>query len=60
MILGAAMPNSSKPAAAMALLMRWPTNDDDEEKDELNYEPLPHLSSFLLLSPSSPPWLSFS
>jgi hypothetical protein len=30
------MPDSSKPAMAMALLMRWPTNNDDEEEDELN------------------------
>jgi hypothetical protein len=60
LILGTAMPNSSEPAAAMALLTRWPTNDDDKEEDELNYAPLPHLSSFLLLSPSSPPQSSFS
>jgi hypothetical protein len=35
-ILGTAMPNSSKPTAAMAFLTRWPTNDDDEEEDKLN------------------------
>jgi hypothetical protein len=50
-ILGTAMPNSSKLAMAMALLTRWPTNDDDKEEDELNYAPLPHLSLSLLLSP---------
>ncbi len=59
-ILGTAMPNSSKPAMTMALLMRWPTNDDDEEEDELNYMPLPHLLSFSLLSPLSPLRLLFS
>ncbi len=35
-ILGTAMPDSSEPAAAMASLMRWPTNNDDEEEDEFN------------------------
>ncbi len=35
-ILGTTMPDSSKPAEAMASLMRWPTNDEDEEEDELN------------------------
>jgi hypothetical protein len=35
-ILGTAMPDSSKPAAAMASLTRWPTNNDDKEEDELN------------------------
>jgi hypothetical protein len=30
------MPDSSEPAAAMASLMRWPTNNDDEEEDEFN------------------------
>jgi hypothetical protein len=36
-ILGTPMLDSSKePTAAMALLMRWPTNDDNEEEDELN------------------------
>jgi hypothetical protein len=59
-ILGTAMPDSSKLAMAMALLMRWPMNNDEEEENELNYAPLPHLSSFLLLSPSSLPWSSFS
>jgi hypothetical protein len=59
-ILGTTTPDSSKPAVAMALLMRWPTNDDDEQEDKLNYAPLPHLSSFLSSSPSSLPRLSFS
>jgi hypothetical protein len=45
-ILGTAMPDSSELAVAMALLMRWPTNDDDKEEDKLNYVPLPHLSLF--------------
>jgi hypothetical protein len=35
-ILGTEMPDSSKLAAAMALLTRWPTNDDDDKEDELN------------------------
>jgi hypothetical protein len=35
-ILGTTMPDSSKPAAAMASLTRWPTNDDNKEEDELN------------------------
>ncbi len=60
LILGTAMPDSSKPAAAMALLTRWPTNNDDKEEDELNYGPLPHLSLFSLSSPLSPPWSLFS
>jgi hypothetical protein len=34
--LGTAMPDSSEPAAAMASLMRWPTNNDKEEEDKLN------------------------
>jgi hypothetical protein len=59
-ILGTMMPISSKPAAAMASLTRWPTKNDDKEENELNYAPLPHLSSFLSSSPSSPPWSSFS
>ncbi len=33
---------------------------DNKEEDELNYASLPHLSLFLSLSPSSPPWLPFS
>jgi hypothetical protein len=53
-ILGTAMPDSSEPAATMELLMRWPTNDDDKEEDELNYVPLLHLLSSSLSSPSSP------
>jgi hypothetical protein len=59
-ILGTAMPNSSEPAAAMALLTRWPTNDDGKEVDKLNYVPLSHLLPFLLLSPLSPLQSSFS
>jgi hypothetical protein len=59
-ILGTAMPDSSEPATAMALLTRWPTNNDDEEEDKLTYAPLPHLSLFLSSSPSSPPRSSFS
>jgi hypothetical protein len=59
-ILGTVMPASSKPATAMALLMRWPTNNDNEDEDKLNYVPLPHLLSFLSSSPSSLPWSSFS
>jgi hypothetical protein len=59
-ILGTVMPNSSKPAVAMALLTRWPTNDDNKEEDELNYAPLPHLSLSLLLSPLLPPRMLFS
>jgi hypothetical protein len=35
-ILGTVLPDSSKPAVAMALLTRWPTNDDDKEEDELD------------------------
>jgi hypothetical protein len=35
-ILGSVMPNSSKPAAAMASLTRWPTNNEEEEEDKLN------------------------
>ncbi len=35
-ILGSAMPNSSKPAAATASLTRWPTNNEEEEEDKLN------------------------
>jgi hypothetical protein len=60
LILGTVVPNSSERATAMALLTRWLTNDDDEEEDELNYAPLPHLSLFLSSSPSSPPRSSFS
>jgi hypothetical protein len=59
-ILGTAMPNSSEPAAAMASLTRWPTNDDGKEEDELNYAPLPHLSLFSSSSPSSPQRSLFS
>jgi hypothetical protein len=59
-ILGTAMTNSSKPDAAMALLTRWPTNDDDKEEDKFNYTPLPHLSSFSSSSLSSLPWSSLS
>jgi hypothetical protein len=59
-IVGTAMPDSSKPSVAMASLTRWPTNDDDEEEDELNYVPLPHLPSFLSLSPLPPPRSLFS
>ena len=59
-ILGTALPDSSKPAAAMALLTRWPTKDDDKEVNELNYMPLPHLSLFSSSSPSLPPQSSFS
>jgi hypothetical protein len=47
LILGTAIPNSSKPATAMASLTMWPTNDEDKEEDKLNYAPLPHLLSFL-------------
>jgi hypothetical protein len=36
LIYGIAMLNSSKPAAEMASLTRWPTNDDDKEEDKLN------------------------
>ena len=39
------MPDSSEPATAMALLARWPMTEDNKEEDELNYVPLPHLSS---------------
>jgi hypothetical protein len=59
-ILGTAMPNSSKPAMAMALLTRWPMTKDDKEEDELNYAPLPHLSSSSSSSPSLPPQSLFS
>ncbi len=59
-ILGTAMPDSSKPAAAMALLTRWPKTKDDKEEDELNYRPLPNLSSSLSSSSSLLPWSSFS
>jgi hypothetical protein len=59
-ILGTVMLDSSEPAVAMASLMRWPTNDNDKEEDKLNYAPLPHLLSFLLSSPSSPPRSLFS
>ncbi len=45
-ILGTAMPDSSKPAAATASLMRWPTNDDGKEEDESNYTSHPHLLLF--------------
>jgi hypothetical protein len=58
--LGTTMLNSSKLAMAMALLMRWLTNDDNEEEDELNYAPLPHLLLFSSSSPSSPLRSSFS
>jgi hypothetical protein len=54
------MPDSSKRAAAMASLTRWLTNDDNEEEDELNYAPLPHLLLFSSLSPPSPSQSSFS
>jgi hypothetical protein len=54
-ILGTAMPDSSEPSTAMASLTRWPTTEEDKEEDELNYVPLPHLSSSSLLSPLSPP-----
>jgi hypothetical protein len=50
----------SKPAATMALLTRWPTTKDDDEEEELNYAPLPHLSSSLSLSSLSLPWLLIS
>jgi hypothetical protein len=59
-ILGTTMPDSSEPAMAMALLTRWPTNNDDEEEDELNYVPCLHLTAPSLLSPLSPPRSSFS
>jgi hypothetical protein len=59
-ILGTVMPDSSKMVAAMALLTRWPRNDDNKEEDELNYAPLPHLLSFLLSSPLSPQRSLFS
>jgi hypothetical protein len=59
-ILGTAMPDSSEPAVAMALLTRWPTNNDDKEEDKLNNVPLPHLSLFSSSSPSSPPRSLFS
>jgi hypothetical protein len=60
LILGTAMPDSSKPAVAIVLLTRWLTNNDDKEEDELNYAPLPHLSPFSSSSPSSPPRSLFS
>jgi hypothetical protein len=53
-ILGTVMPNSSEPAVAMVLLARWPTNNDNEEEDKLNFAPLPHLSLSLLSSSLSP------
>ncbi len=59
-IVGTAMPDSSEPLVAMALLMIWPTNDDNEEEDESNYVPLPYLPLFLSSSPLSPPRSLFS
>ncbi len=35
------MPDSSKPAAAMASLTRWPATEGNEEEDELRYVPPP-------------------